>query len=68
VASCWVETPPWLLRQRAALMVGVKLSIRQREDHVMAALRGELDATGCVSIASAVTVLTACGQIVIAAR
>lgn len=49
-------------------MVRVKLSIRQREDHVMAALRGELDATGCVSIASAVTVLTACGQIVIAAR
>jgi hypothetical protein len=32
-------------------MVGVELSIRQREDHVVAALRGELDVTGCASIA-----------------
>jgi hypothetical protein len=55
MASRWVETPPWLLWQRAArVMVGVKLRIRQREDHVLAVPHAELDSTPSVSIASAV--------------
>jgi hypothetical protein len=37
MTSRWVETPPWLLRQRAAPMIGVKLSVRERGNVLLAA-------------------------------
>ena len=60
--SRWVQTPPRLVCQRAAVMPGVELRISEYDGHVVVALRGELHITDAADAEAAITALTARGR------
>ena len=60
--SRWVQTPPRLLWQRAAVMLGVELKTTVCEGRVVVALRGELDVTGAAVAEASITALVVPGQ------
>jgi anti-anti-sigma factor len=60
--SRWVQTPPRLLWQRAAVMSGEVLSTSARDGHVVVALCRELDVTGAPDAEAAITALVARGR------
>src|SRR5579863_9651459 len=60
--SRWVQTPPRLLWQRAAVMPGVGLETSARGGHVVVALRGELDVSGAADVEAAITAVVVPGQ------
>ena len=60
--SRWVQTPPRLLWQRAAVMPGVELRTSARDGYVVVALRGELDVSGAASVEAAIAAVVVPGQ------
>ena len=60
--SRWVQTPPRLLWQRAAVMPGVELETSTRDGHVVVALRGELDVSDAAGVEAAIAAEVAPGQ------
>ena len=63
--SRWVQTPPRLLWQRAAVMPDIELRASAGDGHFVVALRGELDVSGAARVEAAIAAAVAPGQSVI---